>query len=107
MAVDSRRWFYIRGLTASCQYLLLSLGVRRTYPLVSSSTSHREGVAKATMIIEVFDVEIVVAAWLRRAKSSTEYRKILNECTKKRGPEIEDFAVVRFGTCRKLNVLGR
>lgn len=49
------------------------------------------------MIIEVFDVEIVVVAWLRRAKSSTEYRKILNECTKKRGPEIEDFAVVRCG----------
>lgn len=48
------------------------------------------------MIIKVFDVEIVVAAWLRCAKSSTEYRKILNECTKRRGPEIEDFAVVRF-----------
>jgi hypothetical protein len=97
MVADSRRWFCIRGLTASCQYLLLSLGARRTYPLVGSSTSHREVVAKATMTIEVFDVEIVVVAWLRRAQSSTEYRKILNECTKKRGPEIEDFAVVRFG----------
>jgi hypothetical protein len=75
MAVDSRRWFYIRGLTASCQYLLLSLGVRRTYPLVSSSTSHREGVAKATMIIEVFDVEIVVAAWLRRGCGARSRRQ--------------------------------
>lgn len=96
MVVDSRRSFCIRGLTASCQYLLLSLGARRTYPLVGSSTGHRAVVAEATMIIKVFDVEIVVAAWLRCAKSSTEYRKISNECTKRRGPEIEDFAVVRF-----------
>jgi hypothetical protein len=56
-----RRSFCIRGLTALCQYLRLSYRSGGANPLVGSSTGHCEVVAKAAIVFEVVEVEIVVA----------------------------------------------
>jgi hypothetical protein len=44
-------------------------------------------VAKAAVVIEVFEVEIVIALRSQGAKSSMEFKMMLKECTKGRAVE--------------------